>query len=87
MRKNVSLTPPIELRAEEIIKRRGFTGLSDMIAVLVREEYERRFPSIDPAEQLNETSSAQLEAAQRAAVEIAEAHYGKKKRVKKKHAQ
>lgn len=42
MRKNVSLTAPIEERAKEIIRLRGFTGLSNMIAVLVREEYERK---------------------------------------------
>lgn len=42
-RKNISLTEPIDARAQEIIRRRGFTGLSDMIATLVREEYERRF--------------------------------------------
>lgn len=41
-RKNVSLTKPIDERAAAIIHARGFTGLSDMIAVLVREEFERR---------------------------------------------
>lgn len=44
-RKNISLTDPIEERALAIISKRGFTGLSDMIAVLVREEYERKVAS------------------------------------------
>jgi hypothetical protein len=41
-RKQISLTDPVEERAKSIINRRGFNGLSDMIATLVREEYERR---------------------------------------------
>ena len=41
-RKNISLHEQIEERANQIIVRRGMAGLSDLIAVLVREEYERR---------------------------------------------
>lgn len=44
MRKNISLTQPVEDRAAAIMEARGFNGLSDMIATLVREEYERRHP-------------------------------------------
>lgn len=43
-RKNIHLTDPIEARAAEIIRERGFSGLSDMLATLIREEYERRRP-------------------------------------------
>ena len=42
-RKNISLSEQIEQRAQAVIESRGFSGLSDLIAVLVREEYERRF--------------------------------------------
>jgi hypothetical protein len=55
-RKNVSLTKPIDARAEKIITTRGFTGLSDMIAVLVREEFERRGLTL-PDDELRETSA------------------------------
>lgn len=41
-RKNISLSNSIEGRAAAIIKKRGMDGLSDLIAVLVREEFERR---------------------------------------------
>ena len=41
-RKNISLSDKIEDRAKKLIAKRGFDGLSDMIAVLVREEFERR---------------------------------------------
>jgi len=43
-RKNISLSEPIEERAQQLIKARGFSGLSDMLATLIREEYERRHP-------------------------------------------
>lgn len=42
MRKNISISDPIEKRAEELIRARGFSGLSDLIATLIREEWERR---------------------------------------------
>lgn len=42
MRKNISFSPKIEERAQAIIRERGFDGLSDLFAALVREEYERR---------------------------------------------
>ena len=41
-RKNISLHEEIDRRAEQLILKRGFAGLSDLIAVLVREEWERR---------------------------------------------
>jgi hypothetical protein len=41
-RKNISLPEAINDRAKELIAARGFSGLSDLIAVLIREEYERR---------------------------------------------
>jgi hypothetical protein len=44
MRKNISVHQQIDERANKIIERRGFSGLSDLIAALIREEYERRFP-------------------------------------------
>jgi hypothetical protein len=44
MRKNISLSSQVEERAKAIIKARGFDGLSDLIAALVREEFERRHP-------------------------------------------
>lgn len=59
-RKNVSLPSAIQKRAKEIIKVRGFNGLSDCLQALVREEYERRTPptvipsgkaAIDPAKE------------------------------------
>lgn len=46
-RKNISLTKPIDERAAKLIEARGFTGLSDLIAVLVREEFERRGLTIE----------------------------------------
>jgi hypothetical protein len=51
-RKNVSLSLPIEARAQELIRARGFQGMSDLLATLIREEYERRQPpELDPAQQ------------------------------------
>jgi hypothetical protein len=44
-RRNVSLSAQVEARAEQIIKARGFDGLSDMVQTLIREEYERRHPA------------------------------------------
>ena len=41
---NISLSDKIEQRAKEVIEARGFSGLSDLLAVLIREEYERRHP-------------------------------------------
>jgi Arc/MetJ-type ribon-helix-helix transcriptional regulator len=51
-RKNVSLSPQIEARASELIQARAFQGMSELIAALIREEYERRHPPTvpDPAE-------------------------------------
>jgi hypothetical protein len=46
MRKNISLSHSIEERAKRIIEARGFTGLSDLVAALIREEYERRNPPV-----------------------------------------
>jgi hypothetical protein len=44
MRKNISLSQQVEERAKAIIEARGFDGLSDLLAALIREEYERRQP-------------------------------------------
>jgi hypothetical protein len=46
MRKNISFGKGIKHRADEIIKVRGFKGLSELLSALVREEYERRTPPI-----------------------------------------
>jgi hypothetical protein len=43
-RKNISLHSEVEKRAKDIIKARGFAGLSDLLAALIREEHERRHP-------------------------------------------
>ena len=43
-RKNVSFDDPIEERANWLIQQRGFSGLSNLLEVLIREEYERRHP-------------------------------------------
>lgn len=72
-RKNISLTEPIEERANEVIRERGFTGLSDMIAVLVREEFERR------GLVLKDAPSSTLEEAEKKIVDAVETHYGKRK--------
>jgi metal-responsive CopG/Arc/MetJ family transcriptional regulator len=44
MRFGVNLSPESRRRADAIIAARGFRGLSDVIAALIREEYERRCP-------------------------------------------
>lgn len=41
-RKQISLSEQIEARADDIILARGFDGLSDLLATLIREEWERR---------------------------------------------
>lgn len=41
-RKNIYIREQIEVKANDIIAKRGFSGLSDMLAVLIREEHERR---------------------------------------------
>lgn len=43
-RKNISLNEVMEERAQALIRARGFSGLSDLLATLIREEYERRHP-------------------------------------------
>jgi hypothetical protein len=43
-RKNISLSKEVKKRADAIIKARGFSGLSDLIQTLIREEFERRKP-------------------------------------------
>ena len=48
-RKNISLHDEVEKRAEELIRARGFSGLSDLVQSLIREEYERRHaPRVKP---------------------------------------
>jgi hypothetical protein len=73
-RKNISLHDEIDRRAEVIIAKRGFAGLSDMIAVLVREEYERRGFE---AGELKETPiiAAQQAANDKAAANVVKASY------------
>lgn len=66
MRKNISLSAQVEERAKAIIEARGFDGLSDLIAALVREEYERRQPPVlqePPANSQAKPSSGDVEAA------------------------
>jgi len=58
-RKNISLNLIIQERAEALIKLRGFTGLSDLLSSLIREEWERghpiESPLPDPVTYLNDT--------------------------------
>lgn len=62
-RKNVSITKPIDERVNALIKERGFRGLSDMIATLVREEFDRRGMSLnEDATPYKANSTAELEA-------------------------
>jgi hypothetical protein len=42
MRWNISMKQPIQQRAKKVMAARGFGGLSEMVATLVREEFERR---------------------------------------------
>ena len=60
-RKNISLHEQIEERADKIIAKRGMAGLSDLIAVLVREEYERRgLDNSHPIDELHDSPSSNL---------------------------
>lgn len=79
-RKNISLHEEIDRRAEAIIAARGFAGLSDLIAGLIREEYERR--GLDKPETLRDgpVSAAQQAENDRRAAEIVETSYTKKKK-------
>ncbi len=62
-RKNISISDPVEQRAKEVMKARGIVGLSSLMDVLIREEFERRqAPVIYPQHpatraQFNEASS------------------------------
>lgn len=53
-RKNISLNLTIQQRAETLIKLRAFTGLSDLLSALIREEWERRHPpAIEPPQEVS----------------------------------
>lgn len=52
---NISLSEEVEARAQKIIDARGFSGLSDLLQALIREEYERRNPPVILSDSLGES--------------------------------
>lgn len=45
---NISFSPEIQSRADELIREGGYTGLSDLLKCLVREEYRRVMTGNNP---------------------------------------
>lgn len=45
---NISFSPEIQSRADELIREGGYTGLSDLLKCLVREEYRRVMQGNNP---------------------------------------
>ncbi len=47
VRRNVSMPPEVDRRAQAVMRARAYTEYSEFLAALIREEYDRRFPNGD----------------------------------------
>jgi hypothetical protein len=65
IRKNLTFKPEVLRRADAIMRARGIDVLVDLVATLIREDYEKRLPSETMIKQL----VAEEEAALRAGIE------------------